>query len=335
MSSPQQFLSQDEVDALLDGMNGASKEDVSEAAPAGIREYDIANQERIVRGRMPTLEIINERFARNLRIGLFNFMRRTPELSIGQVRVLKYSAFLRDIVVPTNINIVSVRPLRGSGLVIFDPKLVFTVIDSMFGGTGRFQTRIEGREFTATEQRIIQRMLDVVTTEYAKAWQGVYPIQLEYQRSEMHTQFANIATPSEIMVTTKFSLEIGDAGGEVFICIPYSTLEPIRDLLYSSLQGDATSTDKRWLALLTKQVQMAEIDLVAELGSTNITVGDLMKMTRGDFIELPLKETISAKVDGVPLFDCKYGTLNNHYAVKIDTILNIPQDQSAPSPTSV
>jgi len=328
MSAQHQFLSQDEVDALLDGMNGEPKEAVVEAPTAGIREYDIANQERIVRGRMPALEIINERFARNFRIGLFNFMRRTPEMSVGQVRVLKYSAFLRDIVVPTNINIVSVRPLRGSGLVILDPKLVFTVIDSMFGGTGRFQTRIEGREFTTTEQRIIQRLLDVVTTEYAKAWQGVYPLQLEYQRSEMHTQFANIATPSEIMVTTKFTLEIGDAGGEVFICIPYSTLEPIRDLLYSSLQGDSTSTDKRWLALLTKQVQMAEIDLVAELGTTKIAVGDLMKMTRGDFIELPLKETIMAKVDGVPLFDCKFGTLNNHYAIKVDAVLTVPQEQS-------
>jgi flagellar motor switch protein FliM len=334
MSASNQFLSQDEVDALLDGMNGTSKDDTPATPAEGIREYDIANQERIVRGRMPTLEIINERFARNFRIGLFNFMRRTPEMAVGQVRVLKYSAFLRDVVVPTNINIVSVRPLRGSGLVILDPKLVFTVIDSMFGGTGRFQTRIEGREFTATEQRIIQKLLEVVTTEYAKAWQGVYPLQLEYQRSEMHTQFANIATPSEIMVTTKFTLEIGEAGGEVYICIPYSTLEPIRDLLYSSLQGDATSTDKRWLALLTKQVQMAEIDLVAELGSTNVTVGDLLQMTRGDFIELPLKETIPAKVDGVPLFDCKYGTLNNHYSIKIDTILTIPQEESAPSPNA-
>ncbi|MFO0464440.1 MAG: flagellar motor switch protein FliM, partial [Burkholderiales bacterium] len=220
MSAQQQFLSQDEVDALLDGMNGTSKDETTDAPAAGIREYDIANQERIVRGRMPALEIINERFARNFRIGLFNFMRRSPELAVGQVRVLKYSAFLRDVVVPTNINIVSVRPLRGSGLIILDPKLVFTVIDSMFGGNGRFHTRIEGREFTATEQRIIQKLLEVVTTEYAKAWQGVYPLQLEYQRSEMHTQFANIATPSEIMVTTKFTLEIGEAGGEVYICIP-------------------------------------------------------------------------------------------------------------------
>lgn len=329
MATNQQFLSQDEVDALLNGMNGDDTPDAAEESSEGIRSYDIANQERIVRGRMPTLEIINERFARNFRIGMFNFMRRTPELAVGQVRVLKYSAFLRDVVVPTNINIMSVRPLRGSGLVIMDPKLVFTVIDSMFGGGGNLHTRIEGREFSPTEQRIIQRMLDVVTTEYAKSWQGIYPLQLEYQRSEMHTQFANIATPSEIMVTTKFSLEIGDSGGDIFICIPYSTLEPIRDVLYSTLQGDAMSADNRWLALLTKQVQMAEIDLVAELGQTTATVSDLMNLGVGDFIPLSLDETITAKVDGVPLFECNYGTLNNHYALKIQQTLAVPQEQFA------
>jgi flagellar motor switch protein FliM len=329
MGSNQQFLSQDEVDALLNGMNGDDEVAPVEESVEGIRSYDIANQERIVRGRMPTLEIINERFARNFRIGLFNFMRRTPELAVGQVRVLKYSAFLRDVVVPTNINIMSVRPLRGSGLVIMDPKLVFAVIDSMFGGTGNLHTRIEGREFTPTEQRIIQRMLEVLTTEYAKSWQGIYPLQLEYQRSEMHTQFANIATPSEIMVTTRFTLEIGDSGGDIFICIPYSTLEPIRDVLYSTLQGDAMSTDNRWLQLLTKQVQMAEIDLVAELGNTTATVQELLHLGVGDFIPLPLSESITAKVDGVPLFDCKYGTLNNHYALKINETLTVPQEQFA------
>jgi flagellar motor switch protein FliM len=329
MAANQQFLSQDEVDALLNGMNGDDTPEPVEETNDGIRTYDIANQERIVRGRMPTLEIINERFARNFRIGMFNFMRRTPELAVGQVRVLKYSAFLRDVVVPTNINIMSVRPLRGSGLVIMDPKLVFTVIDSMFGGGGNLHTRIEGREFSPTEQRIIQRMLDVVTTEYAKSWHGIYPLQLEYQRSEMHTQFANIATPSEIMVTTKFSLEIGDSGGDIFICIPYSTLEPIRDVLYSTLQGDAMSADNRWLALLTKQVQMAEIDLVAELGQTTATVNDLMNLGVGDFIPLSLDETITVKVDGVPLFECNYGTLNNHYALKIQETLAVPQEQFA------
>lgn len=334
MSVQNQFLSQDEVDALLEGMNGEERQEAPAEPAAGIREYDIANQERIVRGRMPTLEIVNERFARNFRLGVFNFMRKTPEISISQVKVLKYSAFLRDVVVPTNINIVSIRPLRGSGLVIMDPKLVFSIIDSMFGGNGRFHARIEGREFTSTEQRIIQRLLEVVIAEYAKAWQGVYPIQLEYQRSEMHTQFANIATPSEIMVTTKFTLDLGDSGGEIFICIPYSTLEPIRDILYSSLQGDSMSADSRWVSLLTKQVQMAEIDLVAELATASSTVGRLMKLNVGDFLELPLRETIFAKVDGVPLFEARYGTLNNHYAIKVDKVLKISQESAIDPPKS-
>ncbi len=334
MATSAQFLSQDEVDALLDGMNGDTPAEAPEVAADGIRSYDIANQERIVRGRMPTLEIINERFARNFRIGLFNFMRRTPELSIGPVRVLKYSAFLRDVVVPTNINIMSVRPLRGSGLVIIDPKLVYTVIDSMFGGGGNIQARIEGREFTLTEQRIIQRMLEVLTTEYAKSWAGVYPLVLEYQRSEMHTQFANIATPSEIMVTTKFTMEIGDGGGDIYICIPYSTLEPIRDILYSTLQGDSASADNRWLQLLTNQIQVAEVDLVAELGATKATIEDLMKLSVGDFVPLTLRKTITANVDGVPLFDCKYGTLNNRYALIVNKVMNISQEKFAQGGTN-
>ncbi len=175
-----------------------------------MRNYNLASQERIVRGRMPTMEIINERFARNIRLGLFNFLRKSPEVSIGSIKVQKYSAFLREIVVPTNFNIVSVRPLRGNGLIVCDPTLVFAVIDALFGGAGKYHTRIEGRDFSATELRIIQRLVEVVTTEYRKAWQGVYPLELEYQRSEMQPQFANIATPGEVVVSTSFTLEIGD-----------------------------------------------------------------------------------------------------------------------------
>jgi flagellar motor switch protein FliM len=169
----QQILSQDEVDALLQGITGESQKlEEEEVQHGSIRNYDIASQERIVRGRMPTMEIINERFARNIRIGLFNFIRKSPEISIGGIKVQKYSAFLREIVVPTNFNIVSVRPLRGSGLVVCDPTLVFAVIDSLFGGAGKFHTRIEGRDFSPTEQRIITRLVDVVTDEYKKAWHG-------------------------------------------------------------------------------------------------------------------------------------------------------------------
>lgn len=322
----EQFLSQDEVDALLEGVTGESQATVAEVPTGGVRSYNLANQERIVRGRMPTLEIINERFARNLRTGLFNFMRRLPEVSVGPVRVLKYSAFLRDVGVPSNINIVQLRPLRGNGLFIFDPKLVFAVIDSLFGGSGRFHTRIEGRDFTLTEQRIILRLLEVAFAEYQKAWAGVYPMNFEYVRSEMHTQFASIATPSEIVVTTSFTIELGDSGGEMFICMPYSSLEPIRDLLYTSLQGDAQEPDKRWLSMLTRQVQAAEVELTVELAHSQATVEQLFNLNVGDFIEFDLQPTIVTKVDGVPLFDAEYGVVNGHYAVKINEFLTASRE---------
>jgi len=317
------FLSQDEVDALLEGVTGESQKlERSEEEPGdGVRNYDIASQERIVRGRMPTMEIINERFARNLRVGLFNFMRKSPEISVGPVRVIKYSAFLRDIVVPTNINVISVQPLRGSGLVIFDPNLVFCVIDSLFGGSGKFHLRIEGRDFSPTEQRIIQRMLDVTLAEFTKAWGALCRFNFAFQRSEMHTQFANVASPSEIVVATTFSIEMGDSGGEIHICFPYATLEPIRDVLYSSLQGDGQEPDRRWVRQLTDQVQAADIELTAELAKTRITVGDLLKLRAGDFVELPLKEVINVGVDGVPVMECRFGAVNGHTAIRIEKML--------------
>ena len=318
----QQILSQDEVDALLQGITGESQKlEQEEQVEGSIRNYDLANQERIVRGRMPTMEIIGERFARNIRIGLFNFIRKSPEVSINGIKVQKYSAFLREIVVPTNFNIVSVRPLRGSGLIVCDPSLVFAVIDSLFGGVGKFHTRIEGRDFSPTEQRVIQRLVDCIITEYRNAWQGIYPLDLEYQRSEMQPQFANIATPSEIVVASSFTLEVGETSGSVHFCIPYSTLEPIRDILYSTIQGDSVETDRRWVNLMKAQIQSAEVDLVAELGQAPATVEQLLAFKPGDFIELDLDPLIQAKVDGVPVFDCHYGTSSGKYAIKIDRLL--------------
>jgi flagellar motor switch protein FliM len=316
------FLSQEEVDALLEGVTGESQKAVEEVIEKGVaRTYDISSQERIVRGRMPTMEIVNERFARNLRVGLFNFIRRSPEISVGPVTVHKYSAFLRELAVPTNFNIVAIRPLRGSGLIVCEPALVFGVIDTLFGGIGKFQTRIEGRDFSATEQRVINRLVDVITSEYKKAWAGIYPIELEYQRSEMQPQFANIATPSEIVVTTAFQLEIGDIAGSVHFCMPYAALEPIRDVLYASSQGDSVEVDRRWVKLLTREIQAAPVTLVAELARTHATVEQLLAMKPGDFIELDREPRILANIGGVPIFECQYGTHNAKYAIRVEKCL--------------
>ncbi|MFZ5509942.1 MAG: flagellar motor switch protein FliM [Pseudomonadota bacterium] len=317
----QDFLSQEEVDALLKGVAGETDEPEQQQDSGGIRPYDLGRQERIVRGRMPTLELINERFARYLRIGLFNYMHRTTEVSVSPIRVQKYSEFVRNLVVPTNLNLVQFKPLRGTCLVIFDPNLVFLVVDNMFGGDGRFHTRIEGRDFTPTEQRIIQGLLKVVFNEYDKAWKPVYGLQSEYIRSEMNPQFANIATPSEIVVTTTYSLEFSGSTADMHICMPYATIEPIRDVLYSSMQSDQIMSDRRWTATLTRQLQSAEVELVATLGGTDITLGEILRMKVGDVIPLHIEDTIVAAVDHVPVMECRYGIQNGQYALKVERFL--------------
>ncbi len=318
----QDFLSQDEVDALLKGVTGESDEPESHAEEgSGPRQYNLGTQERIVRGRMPTMELINERFARYLRIGLFNYMHRNAEISVGPIKVQKYTEFIRNLVVPTNLNLVAAKPLRGTALFIFDPNLVFLVVDNMFGGDGRFHTRVEGRDFTPTEQRIIQGMLEVVFTEYGRSWKPVHDLKFEYIRSEMNSQFANIATPSEIVVSTTFSIEFGGAAAEMHICFPYSMLEPIRDLLYSSMQSDQLSTDKRWISTLRKQLQSAEVELTAELTHAALTLGQIQKMKVGDVIPVNIPETIVATVDGVPLIECTFGQQHNQYAIKIERFI--------------
>jgi len=316
------FLSQEEVDALLRGVNGESDVPVAEEEEkGGVRAYNMATQERIVRGRMPTMELINERFARYFRIGLFNYMHRNVEVSVGPIKVQKYAEFVRNLVVPTNLNLVLAKPLRGTGLVVFDPTLVFVVIDNMFGGDGRFHTRVEGRDFTATEQRIIQGLLNVAFTEYSKSWDPVFHIELEYVRSEMNSQFANIATPSEIVVATAFTLEMGDVQAEMNICFPYSMLEPIRDLLYSTMQSDHLTQDRRWVTMLSQELQGADVELVCNLGTANATLRDIVNMRVGDVIPLNVPPVLQAEVDGVPVLECHSGTSDHQYALKVERLI--------------
>ncbi len=316
------FLSQDEVDALLKGVTGEQDADDEVEDTAGVRPYNLATQERIVRGRMPTLEIINERFARLFRIGLYSFMRRTVEISTGPVRVQKYSEFIRNLVVPTNLNLAQVKPLRGTALIVFDPTVVFMIVDNLFGGDGRFHTRVEGRDFTQTEQRIIQRILEIFFETYSKSWSYVYNIEFEYVRSEMNTQFANIATPNEVVVSTTFNLELGPTNGDLHVCMPYSMVEPIRDLLTSSLQGETMEVDRRWAKLMSQQIQNAEIELVANMGTSELTLAEVVNMKIGDVIPLNIPDTITATVDNVPVMECSYGTLHGQYALRVMKMLS-------------
>jgi flagellar motor switch protein FliM len=198
---------------------------------------------------------------------------------------------------------------------------VFLVVDNMFGSDGRFHTRVEGRDFTPTEQRIIQGMLNVVFEEYAKAWKPVYEVDFEYVRSEMNTQFANIATPSEIVVSFTFTIELSGNSAEMHLCLPYSMIEPIRDVLYSTMHSEQAGSDQRWTAMLRRQLVGAEVELVVPLGRTQITVGEVARLKTGDVIPIEIDELVKVNVDGIPLMECRYGINNGQYALKVEQFL--------------
>jgi flagellar motor switch protein FliM len=319
------ILSQDEVDALLRGVSGDTEESpADDDASDGVRPYDLGRQERIVRGRMPTLELINERFARLLRISLYGYLRRSPEIAVGPVRVIRYSDFTRNLPVPTNLNLVHAKPLRGTSLFVLDPNLVFEIIDCLFGGSGKIHARVEGRDFTATELRIIQKVLKLTFADYEKSWHSVHPLKFEYVRSEMNTQFANIATPTEVVVVSTFAIDLGSGGGEFNVCMPYAMLEPLRDMIYSGMQADRGESDARWVMMLKRQIQDAEVALVANLGTATVTLRDLMQLEVGDVIGLDMSPSVVADIDGIPVLDCSYGVTEGRYALKVNRFVNAP-----------
>lgn len=322
-------LSQDEVDALLQGVTGdAAAASPRPPLPADPPAYKLGTDERIVRGRMHTLEVINERFARHLRGALLTFMRRSADISVGSVQIQKYGDFIRHLPVPANINLMHLKPLRGTALFVFDPKLVFLVVDNLFGSDGRYHVRIEGRDFTQTEQRIIKRLLNLTLESYGSAWQPVYPLEFEYVRAEMHAKLANIVAPNEVVVNTTFQIEFGPLGGALNVCIPYSMIEPIRDLLANPLQ-DAIEIDKRWVKQLSQQVQSAEVELRAHFLTLQSSIGQLLKLQAGDVLPVEIPETIIGKVNGVPVMECGYGTSNNHYALRVEKMIHHQDSDSS------
>lgn len=318
----EQQLSQEEVDALLQGVTGEVDETIAPApAQPGLPTYNFGTDERIVRNRMHTLEVINERFARHLRTALLTYMRRNADISVGPIQIQKYGDFIRRLPVPANINMVQMKPLRGTALFVFDPKLVFLVIDNLFGSDGRYHVRVEGRDFTPTEQRIIKRLLNLALESYGTAWHPVYPLDFEYVRSEMHARLANIVTPNEVVINTTFQIEFGPIGGNVNVCMPYSMIEPIRGLLSNPLQ-DEVEIDKRWINLLENQVKSADVELRAQFLTMESSIGQLLKLQVGDVLPVEIPETVISSVNGVPVMECGYGTSNGHYALRVQKMIS-------------
>ena len=322
------ILSQDEIDALLHGVEGGDVEVEDAPADGEARAFDFESQERIVRGRMPTLEMINERFARLFRIGLFNMLRRTPEVSVLGVEMMKFGEYVHTLFVPTSLNIVRINPLRGSALCIVDPKLVFVLVDNFFGGDGRFYTKIEGREFTSTELRVVRMVLDQGFSDLQEAWSPVMPVEFEYLNSEVNPQFANIVSPSEVVVICRFQVELDGGGGEFHVTIPYTNIEPIREQLNAGVQSDRNEVDERWTRSLREEMKTAEVEVTSTLTEVQMSLRDLRRLRKGDIIPCDLPEQVTLKAEGVPVFRGRVGQSDGHAAVKITDKVRVDQVKS-------
>ncbi|KAA0876674.1 flagellar motor switch protein FliM [Nitrincola tapanii] len=313
------LLSQDEIDALLHGVDEGdveTAEDQPEDDGSGVRLYDLASQERIVRGRMPTLEMINERFARSARTTLFNLIRKPADVTVGGVQVMKYVDYIHTLYVPTSMTLMKVHPWRGTGLFIMDAKLVFKLVDQFFGGDGR-HAKIEGRDFTPTETRIVFKAVNQLFQDMYEAWLPLVKLRFEQTGHELNPAMANIVNPSEVVVVSTFQVDLEGGNGEFHVTLPYSMIEPIRDQLTSAFQSSEHEKDERWLSSLRRDIVHAYLDLDLLVAERVMTLRDVMEFEVGDVVPLEIPEELTLLANGVPMYTCQLGTSRGNLAVKI------------------
>lgn len=319
------LLSQDEIDALLHGVDDVDEaEDELESETEGTVNYDFSSQDRIVRGRMPTLELINERFARHMRVSLFNMLRKTAEVSINGVQMMKFGEYQNTLYVPTSLNMVRFRPLKGTALVTMEARLVFILVENFFGGDGRFHAKIEGREFTPTERRIIQLLLKVVFEDYKEAWSPVMGVEFEYLDSEVNPSMANIVSPTEVIVVSSFHIEVDGGGGDFHVVMPYSMVEPIRELLDAGVQSDKMETDIRWSTALRDEIMDVPVNFRVNLLEKDISLRDLMELRPGDVVPIEMPENATMFVEELPTYRVKMGRSNDKLAVQVSEKIKRP-----------
>ena len=309
-------LSQDEIDALLHGVDKGAVSTEPGPAPGETRTYDFTNQARIVRGRMPTLEMINERFARLFRISLFNMLRRSPEVAVGPVTMQKFGEYVHSLYVPTSLNLVKIKPLRGTGLFILDAKLVFKLVDNFFGGDGR-HAKIEGREFTPTELRVVRMVLEQAFIDLKEAWQAIMEVNFEYINSEVNPAMANIVGPSEAVVVSTFHIELDGGGGDLHVTMPYSMIEPVREMLDAGFQSDLDDQDERWVNALRQDLLDVDVPLSATVARRQLRLRDILHMQPGDVIPVELPEEMVMRANGVPAFKVKLGSHKGNLALQV------------------
>ena len=312
----QDLLSQDEIDALLHGVDDGLVQTDNAAEPGSVKSYDLTSQDRIVRGRMPTLEMINERFARYTRISMFNMLRRSADVAVGGVQVMKFGEYVHSLYVPTSLNLVKIKPLRGTALFILDAKLVFKLVDNFFGGDGR-HAKIEGREFTPTELRVVRMVLEQAFVDLKEAWQAIMEVNFEYINSEVNPAMANIVGPSEAIVVSTFHIELDGGGGDLHVTMPYSMIEPVREMLDAGFQSDLDDQDERWVKALREDVLDVAVPLSATVARRQLRLRDILHMQPGDVIPVELPDDLIMRANGVPSFKVKLGSHKGNLALQV------------------
>ncbi|KGS13008.1 MULTISPECIES: flagellar motor switch protein FliM [Pseudomonas syringae group] len=312
----QDLLSQDEIDALLHGVDDGMVQTDNAAEPGSVKSYDLTSQDRIVRGRMPTLEMINERFARYTRISMFNLLRRSADVAVGGVQVMKFGEYVHSLYVPTSLNLAKIKPLRGTALFILDAKLVFKLVDNFFGGDGR-HAKIEGREFTPTELRVVRMVLDQAFIDLKEAWQAIMEVNFEYINSEVNPAMANIVGPSEAVVISTFHIELDGGGGDLHVTMPYSMIEPIREMLDAGFQSDLDDQDERWVNALKEDVLDVNVPLTTTIAQRQLPLRDILHMRPGDVIPVELSDSLVMRANGVPSFKVKLGSHKGKMALQV------------------
>lgn len=324
------ILSQDEVDALLGGVDDGAIDtaggDLEDDGTA--RTFDFNNQERIIRGRLPTLEMINERLARYLRVSFFNMLRKTPEISVNGIQMVKFSEYIHTLFVPTSLSLMKMAPLRGTGMIMCNPKLVFVLVDNYFGGDGSIHAKIEGREFTHTELRVIEKVVHMIFEDLVRAWEPVMSVEFDMQNHEVNPHMANIVSPTEVIVVSNFHIELEGGGGEMHIVYPYSMVEPIRTILDAGVQSDRGDVDERWGVLLREELMHARIEIAAQFTEKKIKVADLLNFQAGDVIPIDMPEQVMVTAKEMPIFWGQYGEHGGNSAVKVEKFAEIydPED---------
>ncbi|MEK6590143.1 MAG: flagellar motor switch protein FliM [Nitrospinota bacterium] len=320
-----QILSQEEVDALLRGVSDGEIETETEEIvdESGIVPYDLTSQERIIRGRMPTLDIINQRFSRLFRNSLSSSLRKVLDVSAVSTDTVKFGEFVKSLPVPASLHIFKMEPLRGFALLIAESKLVFALVDIFFGGTGGSAMKIEGRDFTTIEQRMIKKVVLMALEDLEKAWKPVHNVSIGFVRSEVNPQFAAIVPPTDVVVVILFEIEMDQISGNITICLPYSTIEPIIGKLRAGFQSDQLEVDQMWIKRLRERMMEAQVEVSVELGKTKITSRDLINFKVGDVIQLDNDVTneLLIRVEGIPKFKGYPGSMKGSKAVQVSSII--------------